>query len=91
MGAQSDLQLSEEREDAQAECQIDFYDRKNGEVRFSAKGFADVVKDDTVYGLKFVSRHLPEYAGFEWYDIIRLLGHGLDQYDIAHIQEKKRT
>ncbi len=48
-------------EDAQVECQIDFYDRKNGEVRFSAKGFADVVKDDTVYELKFVSELTHEH------------------------------
>lgn len=48
-------------EDAQVECQIDFCDRENGEVRFSAKGFADVVKDDTVYELKFVSELTHEH------------------------------
>lgn len=37
------------------------------------------------YNASFDKRHLPEYARFEWYDIMRLLGHGLDQYDIAHI------
>lgn len=42
-------------EDAQVECQIDFSDLENGEVKFSARGFADVVKDNIVYELKFVS------------------------------------
>lgn len=48
-------------EDAQVECQIDFYDHKNGEVKFSAKGFADVVKNDIVYELKFVSELTHEH------------------------------
>ncbi len=48
-------------EDAQVECQIDFYDQKNGEVKFTAKGFADVVKDDIVYELKFVSELTHEH------------------------------
>lgn len=48
-------------EDAQVECQIDFYDQDNGEVKFSAKGFADVVKDDIVYELKFVSELTHEH------------------------------
>ena len=48
-------------EDAQVECQIDFYDQENGEVKFSAKGFADVVKDDIVYELKFVSELTHEH------------------------------
>lgn len=42
-------------ENVQVKCQIDFSDREKGEVKFSAKGFADVVKDDVVYELKFVS------------------------------------
>ena len=42
-------------ENAQVECQIDFSTQENGEVNFSAKGFADVVKDNIVYELKFVS------------------------------------
>lgn len=40
---------------AQVGCQIDFSNRKNGNIKFSAKGFADVVKDNIVYELKFVS------------------------------------
>lgn len=48
-------------EDAQVECQIDFYDQRNGEIKFSAKGFADVVKDDIVYELKFVSELTHEH------------------------------
>lgn len=48
-------------ENAQVECQIDFCDRKGGEVRFSAKGFTDAVKDNTVYELKFVSELTHEH------------------------------
>lgn len=48
-------------EDAQVECQIDFRDQKNRKIKFSAKGFADVVKDDIVYELKFVSELTHEH------------------------------
>ncbi len=48
-------------ENAQVECQIDFGDQKNQEVTFSAKGFADVVKEDIVYELKFVSELTHEH------------------------------
>ncbi len=48
-------------EDAQVECQIDFTDQENGEVKFSARGFADVVKDNIVYELKFVSELTHEH------------------------------
>lgn len=48
-------------EKAQVECQIDFYEQENGEFKFSAKGFADVVKDNIVYELKFVSELTHEH------------------------------
>lgn len=48
-------------DNAQVECRIDFCDQESGEARFSAKGFADVVKDDTVYELKFVSELTHEH------------------------------
>ena len=48
-------------EKAQVECQIDFSDREKGEVKFLAKGFADVVKDDIIYELKFVSELTHEH------------------------------
>lgn len=48
-------------ENAQVACQIDFGDQKNQEVMFSAKGFADVVKEDIVYELKFVSELTHEH------------------------------
>lgn len=41
-----------EDEDAQVECRIDFTDQENGEVIFSARGFADVVKDNTSYEIE---------------------------------------
>ena len=48
-------------EDAQVECRIDFSDQENGKVMFSARGFADVVKDEIVYELKFVSELTHEH------------------------------
>ena len=48
-------------ENAQVECRIDFSDCENGNVRFSARGFADVVKDNIVYELKFVSELTHEH------------------------------
>ncbi len=48
-------------EAAQVECQIDFYEQENGEVKFSAMGFVDVVKDNIVYELKFVSELMHEH------------------------------
>ena len=48
-------------EDAQVACQIDFSDQENGEVKFSVRGFADVIKDNIVYELKFVSELTHEH------------------------------
>ena len=42
-------------ENAQVGCRIPFSDKKNGDKLFIAGGFADVVKDNIVYELKFVS------------------------------------
>lgn len=42
-------------ESVQDACVIHFSDKKNGHRLFSAMGMTDVVKDDTVYELKFVS------------------------------------
>ncbi|SFT36175.1 DNA binding domain-containing protein, excisionase family [Lachnospiraceae bacterium XBD2001] len=41
-------------EDVQVPCELSFYDNE-GRMIFDASGFADVVKDDVVYELKFVS------------------------------------
>lgn len=46
---------------AQVECQIDFSDSKNGTCMFSAVGYADVVKGDVVYELKFVTEVTHEH------------------------------
>ena len=46
---------------AQVECQFDFSNQENGEVKFSARGFADVVKDNIVYELKSVSELTHEH------------------------------
>ncbi len=46
---------------AQVECRIDFAAQENGALQFSAKGFADVVKGNTVYELKFVSELTHEH------------------------------
>ena len=42
-------------EDVQVGCYIDIAEEKDGLRAFSARGYADVVKDNTVYELKFVS------------------------------------
>lgn len=39
----------------QSPCSIDFSARKKGECLFSAQGFTDVVKNEVVYELKFVT------------------------------------
>lgn len=48
-------------ENAQVGCRIDFSNKKGGSVKFSAQGFADVVKDNVVYELKFVSELTHEH------------------------------
>lgn len=45
----------------QVECRIEFSDRLDGPVCFTARGLADVVKDDVVYELKFVSELTHEH------------------------------
>ena len=42
-------------EKVQVRCQIDFCKDKNARILFSAIGFADIIKDGTVYELKFVT------------------------------------
>lgn len=42
-------------EEVQSSCSIDFINEESGEVLFSARGIADVIKEDVVYELKFVS------------------------------------
>lgn len=46
---------------AQVECQIDFSDSKNGACVFSAVGYADVIKENVVYELKFVTEVTHEH------------------------------
>ncbi len=48
-------------ENAQVGCRIDFSNKRGGSVKFSAQGFADVVKDNVVYELKFVSELTHEH------------------------------
>ncbi len=42
-------------ENVQKFCRIDFSKEQNGNIDFSAIGYADVIKDNIVYELKFVS------------------------------------
>lgn len=49
-------------ENAQVGCRIDFSNKRGGSVKFSAQGFADVVKDNVVYELKFVSEYFLQCA-----------------------------
>ena len=48
-------------ETVQVPCVIDFARKENGDVLFSAQGFADVVQNDIVYELKFVSEVTHEH------------------------------
>lgn len=48
-------------ENAQVGCSISFAEKKDGPSLFNAGGFADVVKDDIVYELKFVSELTHEH------------------------------
>lgn len=48
-------------ENAQVACKIDFRDPVTGRIKFTARGFADVVKEDVVYELKFVSELTHEH------------------------------
>ncbi len=48
-------------ETVQIPCTIDFSDTRKGDFLFSAKGFADVIKNDIVYELKFVSELTHEH------------------------------
>ncbi|NLN71602.1 MAG: DNA/RNA helicase, partial [Thermoplasmatales archaeon] len=50
---------SDER--VQLPCSIDFSDKRRGILLFSAQGFADAIKDDVVYELKFVSELTHEH------------------------------
>lgn len=47
-------------DNAQVRCQIDFFNKEET-IKFSAIGFADVVKDDVVYELKFISELTHEH------------------------------
>lgn len=48
-------------EKVQISCQIDFAEASGGPLAFSAYGAADVVRDTTVYELKFVSELMHEH------------------------------
>lgn len=48
-------------DNVQVHCCIDFAESENGPKLFSARGQADVVKDNTVYELKFVSELTHEH------------------------------
>lgn len=50
-----------ENADAQIECQINFSDSENGENIFSVRGYADVIKENIVYELKFVNDVMHEH------------------------------
>lgn len=48
-------------ENVQCACKLHFSDSKNGKLLFTAYGMADVVKDNIVYELKFVSELTHEH------------------------------
>ena len=48
-------------DDVQVECKIPFAKKAKGETSFTAKGMIDVVKDNVIYELKFVSELTHEH------------------------------
>ncbi len=58
--ARLQTRLSED-DRTQVRCQIDFSDQEHGNLKFSALGLADVVKNGIVYELKFVSELTHEH------------------------------
>ncbi|MBE7078350.1 MAG: hypothetical protein E7380_00600 [Clostridiales bacterium] len=48
-------------EQVQKSCTIDFSDKEKGKIKFSALGIADVLKNNVVYELKFVSELMHEH------------------------------
>ena len=53
--------LDKDEEGIQKECSIEFANKKGGSLYFSARGQCDVLKDDVVYELKFVSELTHEH------------------------------
>lgn len=51
----------EKNDNTQTECKIKFSYSKDGNVKFTAEGLTDAVKDDIVYELKFVSEVTHEH------------------------------
>lgn len=49
------------KEDVQNACALNFSNKRNGELLFTAFGMADAVKEDVVYELKFVSELTHEH------------------------------
>lgn len=43
------------QDDSQQICEIQFAEKRNGDFAFSAVGYADVIKENTIYELKFVA------------------------------------
>lgn len=78
-------------DDSQEICEIKFAEKRNGNMAFSAVGYADVIKDKVVYELKFVSELSHEhYLQCACYVIAKKLKKGIlwntrtnEMYEIA--------
>lgn len=55
------MEIFSKQDSSQEICEIQFAKKKDGEFEFAAVGYADVIKDDTVYELKFVSELTHEH------------------------------
>lgn len=55
------LEVFKKQDDSQVICEIQFAKQRGGGFKFSAVGYADVIKNKTIYELKFVSELTHEH------------------------------
>ena len=55
------LEVFKKQDESQAICEIQFANKKDGSFEFSAVGYADVLKNKTIYELKFVNELTHEH------------------------------
>ncbi len=91
------LEVFSKQDDSQEICEIQFAMKRGGSFEFSVVGYADVIKNKTVYELKFVSELTHEhFLQCACYVVAKKLKKGIlwntrtnDMYEIT-IQDKSR-
>lgn len=85
------LEVFTKQDDSQEICEIKFAKKRNGKYEFSALGYADVIKNKTVYELKFVNELTHEhFLQCACYVVAKNLKHGIlwnirtnDMYELS--------